>query len=94
MMLMSFAGPSLTQLREEAKAQQLSAAEAKLQYEKRQTLSALRRCGLEHEDDSDKSCVWNEELQRVIVMDFDHATLHTAQAVPAGKKLKREHNSG
>ncbi|OAA67181.1 phosphotransferase-like protein [Niveomyces insectorum RCEF 264] len=71
MMLMSFAGHSLWHHARQAQ----DAEQTLLLYETetRRTLCELKQYGLVHGDVNNNNMVWNEELQRVLAIDFDHS---------------------
>lgn len=70
MMLMSFAGKTL---REDAP--DVSKVH---QNEMQRTLRDLRSYGVDHGDVNNNNMVWNDELQRVMAIDFDHASVGSA----------------
>lgn len=75
MMLMTFAGDSLWHHSRKQKKNP-----ALYQDEILRTLKELEPYGVEHGDENNNNMVWNEELQRVMVIDFDYAIVWQQQS--------------
>lgn len=69
MMLMSFAGQSLWHHGRQTGNYEL------YRLEMMRTLEEIKPYGVLHGDENNNNMVWNEELQRVMVIDFDHSVV-------------------
>jgi hypothetical protein len=76
MMLMSWGG--------EETANNNNLDDVKLEMERKRSYQELLAEGVIHNDAREPNILWNEERQRVMIIDFDRATLRTA---PKHKRL-------
>ena len=88
LMLMSFAGESLWH--HGRKTGDYNRYHDEMQH----TLRELEPYGVKHGDVNNNNMVWNEELQRVMAIDFDRADVEVAVHVPVPPKRRTEQKQG
>ncbi|KAI8715201.1 hypothetical protein NCS52_01027300 [Fusarium sp. LHS14.1] len=92
MMLMSWGGETVDTATEGVGAADLLA-------EVRRSSQDVWAAGVDHDDERDANRLWNDELRRVMLIDFDHATLlprprHKQLSKVSGSKRKRQGDFG
>ncbi|KAF4124516.1 hypothetical protein GMORB2_5182 [Geosmithia morbida] len=92
MLLMSYAGLGL---HTRAAQQVAKIGRVDLERESERTLQELKAHGLVDRDDiSNGNLTWNRELQLVMKIDFDHASVNGSKALsPAASKRDGEHGT-
>ncbi|OAA63403.1 phosphotransferase-like protein [Niveomyces insectorum RCEF 264] len=101
MLLLSFAGNSLwhyqqhwsgrpTAMAATATATTLTMDRRRINAEVEQTLRELASHGVEHGDAFDRNMVWNEEQQRIMAIDFDHAVVRQIDEARQAEKRRAD----